>query len=134
MRRISAAAGIDVGGTYAKVGIVSASGRLLREETVATHPARGPRDFVKRMAALLGSWRRAGAVFSAAGLAVAGDVDSERGSGRGSPNLRGWNGFKLRDELARALRLPVVMAKDANLALWGDYRTELAGKTRNVVG
>ncbi len=134
MPPIKAAAGIDVGGTFAKVGIIDASGRLLREDKIATEPARGPQDFVARMAALLSAWRAEGSAFSAAGLAIAGDVDSEKGILRFSPNLEGWDGFPLRGALAKALRLPVVMDNDANLAVWGAYRTELKGKPENVVG
>ncbi|MBI3552596.1 MAG: ROK family protein [Elusimicrobia bacterium] len=127
-------AGIDVGGTFTKAAVVSAAGKVLREDRIATRPSEGPRTFVSRVAALLSSWRREGLSFSAAGLAIAGDVDAEKGVLRFSPNLPKFDGFRLRDELSARLEVPVVMDNDANLAVWGAYRTELYGRPQNVVG
>lgn len=129
-----AAAGIDVGGTFAKIGVVSADGALLREHKIPTEASAGPAAFVRRLSDLLGSWRRDGQRFSAAGLAIAGDVDSERGTLRLSPNLPGWNGYPLRAKLSARLAVPVAMDNDATLAVWGAYRTELKAKPRSVVG
>jgi glucokinase len=129
-----AAAGIDVGGTFTKIGIVSSSGRLLRDLRLDTRSQDGPESFVRRVTELLESWRRSGLRFDAAGLAIAGDVDSRGGLLRFSPNLKGWDGFPLRNQLARRLKMPVVMDNDANLAVWGAYVTELKAKPANVFG
>jgi glucokinase len=134
VRRLEAAVGIDVGGTFAKVGVVSSSGRPIMETKLPTEAARGPANFIARLSGLLRSWREGGARFSAAGLAIAGDVDSEKGVLRFSPNLPGWDGYRLRDSLRRSLGVPVVMDNDANLAVWGAYRVELKGRPENVVG
>ncbi len=133
-RAVRIAAGIDVGGTFTKVGIITASGSLLRQAELPTLPRQGPKRFIARLAQVLASWRADGLPYVTAGLAVAGDVDSARGTLRISPNLPGWEGFALRDELSRRLKMPVVMDNDANLAVWGAYLTELKDRPANVIG
>ena len=74
------AIGIDVGGTFAKVAAVSASGRILRQTQVPTEAALGPAAFVSRLAPLVESWRGTpGLSLDAAGLGLAGDVDTDAG-------------------------------------------------------
>ncbi len=126
------ALGVDVGGTFAKLAAVSASGRVLREARLPTEAVKGPAAFARRLTAAIGEWRDLKP--KALGLGVAGDVDSENGALRFSPNLRGWENYPLRSILARQLSLPCVLNNDANCAVWGAYVTELRRKPRRVVG
>ncbi len=132
--RTKAALGIDVGGTFAKVAAVAPSGRVLLMTQIPTRGPEGPGPFVKRLARVLEGWRLELPALEAVGLGLAGDVDSERGLLRFSPNLRGWEGYDFKRELARRLRLPVTVDNDANMAVWGGYQRELKGRARHVVG
>ncbi len=127
--------GIDTGGTYTKIVVVSAQGRALHEAQVPTYPELGPRKFVERVSAALRSMDLS--LFRSIrgiGLGLAGDVDSEHGSLRFTPNLRSFGGFAFRKAFEAALGLPVKVENDANMAVWGGYVVELKRRCGNVLG
>lgn len=126
--------GVDLGGTSVKLAAVSAAGRVLREAEVPSEVSAGPEAFVERVGALVRAWKRKGLAVAGLGLGLAGDVDPARGALRFAPNLRGWDGFEFKRAFSRALKVPVAVDNDANVAVWGGYRIELKGKPRNVVG
>lgn len=107
------ALGIDVGGTYAKLALVSPKGRVLKSLQIPTEPRKGPRDFVKRVKAATKGWghRRVG-------VALAGGVDHDKGTLLFVPNLPGWIGYPFK----RAFGLPTVVENDANAAAWAAAR------------
>lgn len=123
------AVGVDLGGTFAKVGLVAPDGRLLRAESLPTEVAKGPENFVARVAGLLKGWR-----FDSLGLGLAGGVDAETGTLLFAPNLRGWKGVSFKKEFERRLSVPTVADNDANVAVWGGYAIGLKKKPRHVVG
>ncbi len=107
------ALGIDVGGTYAKLALVTPKGRVLRAEQIPTEPRRGPGDFVRRVKAATKGWghRRVG-------IALAGGVDHAKGTLLFVPNLPGWIGYPFK----KAFGLPTVVENDANAAAWAAAR------------
>jgi glucokinase len=125
--------GVDIGGTFTKIVAVSAHGRLLAFAEVPTESGKGPRAFVGRVAEAVRSLEHTlGRKGDAVGVGAAGDVDSEGGRLRFAPNLKRFEGFPLRDALARALRRPAVMQNDANAAAWGGYVIELRRGIENM--
>lgn len=134
-KRVKAAVGVDSGGTYTKVGAISTSGKILLETQIPAEVSAGPKQFAGRVATLVDSWRKGhGLDLVGLGLGIAGDVDSEKGMLRLSPNLPGWDGFNFAKALGGRLRVPVVVENDANAAVWGGYAVELKRKPRDVVG
>ena len=126
--------GVDAGGTYTKIVAVTASGRLLREAQLPSRPDLGPARFVDRLAhTVLRFESELGARIVGVGLGVAGDVDCDRGRVRFSPNLRSFDGYPLRERLARRLGRPVQLENDANMAAFGGYAVELKRKARNLL-
>ncbi|HVE14296.1 MAG TPA: ROK family protein [Elusimicrobiota bacterium] len=126
--------GIDAGGTFTKLFAVSSSGKLLGEDSIPTRPEAGPKDYVRRLAAGVRSLEnRLGRRADAACLAIAGDVDSEAGVIRRSPNLRRFERFPLSAALRKALKRGVAMHNDANMAAWGCYVLELGRKCPDLV-
>lgn len=121
--------GIDVGGTFTKIGLVDMRGNVVRSEQIPTIPSQGPKDFVRRAAAIVKPWK-----FSSAGIGLAGGVDAETGTLLFVPNLKGWTGFSFKKAFSRALGVNVVVDNDANVAVWGGYQIALKGRGQTVVG
>ncbi len=111
--------GVDIGGTKIAAGVVSPSGQILartRRETPATDVRQIEAAVVDAVRELLAEHEVAGL-----GVAAAGLVDSTRSVMRFSPNLA-WRDEPLREDLQRALGLPVLVENDANAAAWGEFR------------
>ena len=126
--------GIDAGGTFTKIVVVSDRGLALAEGRVPTLPGRGPKSFVARVArAVQALERRSGLMPEAACLAIAGDVDVVTGSLRRSGNLVPFEKFPMRTALSKAIGRGVRMHNDANMAAWGCYVLELGRRAENIV-
>ena len=107
---------LDVGGTGMKAALVAADGELLHQSRRATGRERGPDavvegilDFVADLSAY--GAEHLGEPAAAAGVAVPGIVDAERGVAAYSANL-GWRDVPLRDRLYAKLGVPVALGHD----------------------
>ncbi|MBI2787907.1 MAG: ROK family protein [Elusimicrobia bacterium] len=120
--------GIDVGGTYTKIGLVSPSGALIGSLQIPTEPSKGPAHFTRRVASIVKAWD-----FGSVGLGLAGGVDAKTGSLLFVPNLKGWTGFSFKNAFSKSLGVPVVVNNDANAAVWGGYVVALKKKPRATV-
>jgi glucokinase len=108
-------AGIDLGGTNTKFGLVSPGGELAAGDTVAT-PASGGRavllEHLKRVAGMALA-KAPGA--EAVGIATAGWVNTRTGTvAYATENLPGWTGTEIAREVGEAVGLPVAVENDAN--------------------
>ncbi|MDD5304295.1 MAG: ROK family protein [Elusimicrobia bacterium] len=121
--------GIDVGGTFTKIGLVDPKGEVLRSEQIPTEPSKGPAHFIRRAAAIVKAWN-----FGSVGLGLAGGVDAKTGTLLFVPNLKGWTGFSFKKAFSKSLGVPVTVDNDANAAVWGGYVVALKRKPRTVVG
>lgn len=121
--------GIDVGGTFAKIALVTPAGDVVRSVSIPTEPRRAPAEFARHVAAALKGWR-----YDSLGLGLAGGLDAETGTLLFSPNLKRWIGFSFKREFERRLKIRVVADNDANVAVWGGYAVGLKKKPRSVVG
>ncbi|MGY6020521.1 ROK family protein [Streptomyces spinosirectus] len=107
---------LDVGGTGMKAALVAADGALLHQARRATGRERGPDAVVEGIldfAAELSAYGagRFGEPAAAAGVAVPGIVDADRGIASYSANL-GWRDVPLRDRLSARLGVPVALGHD----------------------
>ncbi|MFE7166950.1 ROK family protein [Streptomyces sp. NPDC057616] len=107
---------LDVGGTGMKAALAAADGELLHQARRATGRERGPEAVVEGIldfAAELSAYGagRFGEPAAAAGVAVPGIVDSDRGIASYSANL-GWRDVPLRDRLSALLGVPVALGHD----------------------
>jgi len=123
------AVGIDVGGTFTKIGLVDPKGQIVRSVQIATIPSQGPKNFVRRAAAIVKDWS-----YGSVGLGLAGGVDAKTGTLLFVPNLKGWTGFSFKAAFKKALNVNVVADNDANVAVWGGYKVALKGRGDTVVG
>jgi glucokinase len=107
---------LDVGGTGMKAALLEADGELLHRARRATGRERGPDAVVEHILGFAAELRAYGEEHygepaSAAGVAVPGIVDAERGIAAYSANL-GWRDVPLRDLLAGELGVPVALGHD----------------------
>ncbi len=118
-------AGIDLGGTNIKVGVVDDRGRPLSRLSIPTEAAKGPDDAARRMAqAVLDAVGKAGlaaAAVARVGLGSPGTMDIPSGRLVKPVNLKGWDDFPLRDRVAEHCGLPVTFDNDANAAAYGEF-------------
>ena len=63
-----------------------------------------------------------------AGIGVPGPVDFDRGVPVSPPIMPGWDRFPVRDTLARAIGLPVVLDNDVNLMALGEMHAGVADR------
>lgn len=113
--------GVDLGGTKVETALVDAAGGIVTVHRTSTDAAKGPAgvitDIVECVHGCLGSGSRAAL---ALGVGVAGQVEAGTGAVRFAPNL-GWRDVPLREELERALGLPVAVVNDVRAAAWGEW-------------
>ena len=125
--------GIDVGGTKVLGGVVDSHGNILtthREDT----PKSGGTDLTQ---AVIGVIQELLAQYpekeiAAVGISAAGFVSSDRQTMLAAPNIAGWNGVNLHNEIKKEILLPVVIENDANAAAWGEAKYG-AGRGENDV-
>ncbi len=123
--------GIDLGGTTAKLALVSAGQKIVREISVPTAGFPNAALLAEKLGAA-GKILMKGASVQKVGVGVAGDIDSENGIVRVSPNL-GWKNVPLGKLLKKHLKQTVVVENDANAAAWGIFHTQAPKHTQNVI-
>ncbi|HEU0131353.1 MAG TPA: ROK family glucokinase [Mycobacteriales bacterium] len=113
------AIGVDIGGTKVAGGVVDGGGRVLAETRRATpsDDADAALDAVVEVVREL----RAECDVAAVGVAAAGYVSADRTTMLFAPNLP-WADVPVRDRVAEAVDLPVVVENDANAAAWAESR------------
>jgi glucokinase len=113
------AIGIDIGGTKVAAGVVDPQGRVLvhtHGDTPADDVVRTRRVIVDVIRELAGSHP-----VEAVGIGAAGWIDAARATVRYAPNLA-WRDEPLRESVAAAVDLPVVVENDGNAAAWAEFR------------
>ncbi len=118
-------AGVDVGGTNIKIGLVDNAGQIVAQTKFPTQPNDSPdvaighvrEEFDQLMDELEFGWSDV----AAAGLGTPGPMDINRGLILTPTNLPGWREFPIRERLSTALNKPVMYANDAAAAAFGEY-------------
>ena len=117
-------AGVDLGGTNIKIGLVDDQGRTLAFVSIPTEIERGAEDGTRRMGE---SVRRVIAEaglkpsdIARVGLGTPGTMDVPNGMLLEPVNLPTWRNFPIRDRLAHHAGLPVTYANDAKAAAFGE--------------
>lgn len=130
-------AGIDVGGTSIKVGIVDDEGKTVGYTSFPTEAELGAEIAVLQIRDTLDALISASALtwneIAYLGLGTPGTMDIPDGLILEPPNLPGWRHFPIRDELSRATGKPVSFANDANAAAYGEYWIGSGRKHNSIV-
>lgn len=118
-------AGVDVGGTNIKIGLVDSEGQTVAYHSMTTDDKKGPDVGARRMAeAVLKMFRHSNLSqdeFPRVGLACPGSMDVPNGLLLEPHNLTGWWNCPIRDLLSHYSGRPVSFANDANAAAFGEY-------------
>lgn len=116
--------GVDLGGTNLRTALLSADGDILDKRKEATHAADGWKIVVARLVDNITRQReiavQRGLHVMAVGVGAPGVIQMDKGIVVKSPNFPDWNHLPLRDELEKALRIPVIIENDANAAALGE--------------
>ena len=118
-------AGVDVGGTNVKIGLVDDAGQIIAETKFPTQPGKSPEvaiaqarnEFERLLDPSNLDWEDIAAV----GLGTPGPMDIPNGVILTPNNLPGWHHFPVRDQLSAALDKPVTYANDAGAAAFGEF-------------
>ena len=118
MRKV---AGIDLGGTMIKMGIVDEKDGIIDKIEFETKLDLGFEGVVKRMVGMLKELLEKNSVeISAVGIGSPGSIDHENGVIRFSPNFPGWENVPLKAEFERLSSFQVFVENDANSAVLGE--------------
>jgi glucokinase len=118
-------AGIDLGGTNIKIGIVDDLGRAVYKGVIPTETEKGPEDGSRRMGQHLlesiDKLRLQPGDIKGVGLGSPGSMDIPAGMLLEPHNLPGWYNFPIRDRVSHHCRMGVTFANDANAAAYGEF-------------
>lgn len=114
-------AGIDIGATNLKYGLIDEKGNIRFRRLIPTPQSSSPDSLfgaiLKCSEELLVEADDQGEGVNYLGVGSPGSINVKTGVVQGTcPNLPGWEGFHLRDRLAEKLNLPVYVDNDANCA------------------
>jgi glucokinase len=129
--------GVDLGGTSTRVGLYDASMELIDSRSMTTRVSAGPQSCVKEIAEAIDSLiyeyssGRSLSAFLGIGIGSPGPINLRSGVLGLLPNLPGWDNFPLRDALAAATDMPVVLESDANAAAIAEWKLG-AGQSTNL--
>jgi len=121
--------GIDLGGTFVKLGICTSDGGVQGTMAIPTRPDRGPEDTVQRIGEAADTLQKKVGRVKACCAGVPGPLDLERRILMRANNLPGWTNVRFPQMLGNRMVMPTYMENDANCAAWGEY---IAGAGRGA--
>ena len=127
---------VELGATSIAVGIADLSGTLKASCEEPCDIAAGPEAVLGRAEELLDSMlaaRPADPPVWGLGIGLPGPVEYACGRPIAPPIMPGWDGYPVRDRLARRYDVPVWADNDVNLMALGELRLGLARGSRDVV-
>jgi glucokinase len=106
-------AGIDIGGTSIKYGIVSAEGEVLHQASTPTNPSSGKNAIIDELQSIA---RKLAPEAKSIGVGFPAVVNPNDGCIYHPPNLPGWGVVPLRELIQSVSSVPVALDNDANAA------------------
>ncbi|MFZ0746316.1 MAG: ROK family protein [Terracidiphilus sp.] len=126
--------GVDLGGTSLRVAAYTHDLGVLNSVALRTRLEAGPEAVVDDMCdairQLIDQWSE-GRELAGIGVGSPGPLELPAGRLHQPPNLPGWDGFSLLDEMEKRLRMPVLIESDANAAVLAEYALGL-GKSLGI--
>mgnify|MGYP000996439028 CR=1 FL=1 len=132
--RPCAVAGIDLGATNTKYGLVDEAGRILWSAVEPTPAKEGAEALLRHLVHCVAEVQRRNEKIEAVGIAAAGWPQRE--SGRiawATGGIPGWTGAEVGRTVADAARLPVIVENDARAMAEGERRFGAAKGVRDFL-
>ena len=118
------AIGIDVGGSSIKGALISDKGCECKPKIMLTQQQLGPREVIKKIAKIVRELKYkcpANCKIVGIGVGSPGPFDNQTGELELMPNLEGWNGLNLKNQLSELFDGKIVVINDADAAAVGEY-------------
>lgn len=123
-------AGIDLGGTFVKLGIVDENGKILARNKFPTGKERPNDEVIRDMANGITAMEKDNNLkTTAVGIGIPGITDSENATVVFADNL-GWKNVEIGKKLSSLLDKPVFACNDASAAALGEY---FCGTSKNYL-
>ena len=113
--------GIDLGGTFVKLGVCDGRGVVQETVSIPTRPDLGPENTVQRIGEAADNLQKKTGRVKACCAGVPGPLDLERRVLLNAANMPGWINVRFPQMLGNRLGMPMYMENDANCAAWGEY-------------
>jgi glucokinase-like ROK family protein len=128
-------AGISIGATGLSVGVTDGRLTTLAIAHRQCDIKHGPEAVLKLALEVVREVMAEAGVsrLSGAGVGVPGPVDFHRGVSVSPPIMPGWDGFPVRDAVARELGCPVVLDNDVNVLAIGEQHAGVARSARDFL-
>ena len=115
------AIGVDLGGTYIKVGIVSDSGKIAVKTAIETNAEKGPKHVISQIKKGIEKvYSKKDFHIKGIGIGSPGVVSPKKGTVENPPNLPGWVKVNLGQMLKKEFDVDVFVENDANVAAIGE--------------
>lgn len=127
--------GIDIGGTYTKVGIVDQKGIVVAQDKFDTQAKKPFTDFLEKLFEVVHTLKlelHPSQKLIAVGVGAP-NANSHTGNLEHPPNLRWGNQVPLAKSMKQRFGLPVYIANDANAAALGELEFGMGKGLRNFV-
>jgi glucokinase len=134
MPKMRYAIGVDLGGTFIKIGIVNEKGKILKKVEIETKAKEGPKEVVKQIhkgiRLILTNCK-----FKIEGIGIGspGMVNSKKGTVENPPNFPGWKKVNLKKDITKEFGLPTEIENDANDAAIGELIYGAGKKFRSFI-
>jgi len=116
------AIGLDLGGTYIKIGLVTEEGKIIKKGQFPTKAEEGKREVIisqmEKAIDFVSSGNLKG--IEGIGIGTPGLVDNN-GKVYDAPNLPGWNNLPLKKIFEKKYKIQIVVENDVNSITWGEY-------------
>ena len=114
-------AGIDIGGTFTKLGIIDRSGRIYGEDSIQTDSYPEIASYIEKLSSTIHTLLKKSGEVQLQGIGIgATNANYYKGTIEHAPNLK-WKGVvHFADLLKKNFDIPVVMTNDANAAAMGE--------------
>jgi allose kinase len=127
--------GIDIGGTYIRIGLVDKENRvsnferILQNDILKENPPENLSDFIKQYI------RRHNVETNVAAVCAVfpASIDKERAVILNAPNINGFNGINVKSVLFQKLGYPVYIERDVNALLLHDLYKYNINRNENVI-
>jgi glucokinase len=110
-------AGIDIGGTSIKYGIVTADGEIKQQASTPTNPESGKDAMIDQLQSIV---KKLAAESESIGIGFPSVVNPKDGCVYHPPNLPGWGIVPLVELLQSVSTVPVAIDNDANVAAYAE--------------